>query len=200
MATSSELSRGVPCTPVHPVHQGAGIWVQTSLSICNGREERGLHHNTVYRKPTHTDRYLHYSSHHHGRQLLLLSATCSLCDRAHNVCDSSSRWEELTHLSKVFHSNGYPKPLVRRTSKSKQEGLMKRRERTKMRKVREDTTETERPKILCLPYIRGESERIEWGCQQLGVHAVFKSGHKLRHVPDESKNSSQKRKEERCCV
>ena len=24
------------------------------------------------------------------------------------------------------------------------------------------------------------SERIEWGCQQLGVRAVFKLGHKLR--------------------
>ena len=33
---------------------------------------------------------------------------------------------------------------------------------------------------LCLPYIKGVSERIEWGCRKLGVRAVFKSGHKLR--------------------
>ena len=44
----------------------------------------------------------------------------------------------------------------------------------------DDNTEIEQPKILCLPYIKGVSERIERGCRQLGVRAVFKSGHKLR--------------------
>ena len=66
---------------------------------------------TVYRKPTHTDRYLHFTSHHHERQLL--SAIRSLRDRAHNICSQSKRREELTHLSTVFHSNGYLKTLVR---------------------------------------------------------------------------------------
>ena len=65
---------------------------------------------TVYRKPTHTDRYLNFTS-HHERQLL--SAIRSLRDRAHNVCSQSKRREELVHLSTVFCSNGYPKSLVR---------------------------------------------------------------------------------------
>ena len=111
--------------------------------------------------------------HHNGRQLL--SSVCSLRDRAHNICAQSRRQEELTHLSKVFHSNGYPKPLVKRVlsktppSRSKDEDENDR-----------STTDTERPKVLCLPYVQGMSERIERGCQQLGVRAVFKLGHKLR--------------------
>ena len=44
----------------------------------------------------------------------------------------------------------------------------------------DDTEETEGPKLLCLPYIQGVSEKIERGCRQLGVQAVFKSGNKLR--------------------
>ena len=47
---------------------------------------------TVYRKPTHTDRYLNFTSHHHKKQLL--SAIRSLRDRAHN-CSQSKRREEL---------------------------------------------------------------------------------------------------------
>ena len=101
-------------------------------------ERRGVSVTTsVYRKPTHTDRYLHYSSHHHGRQLL--SAICSLRDRAHNVCATTRRRDELSHLSKVFHSNGYPKPLIRRTlSKTPPGGSEEEGE--------DDSAETEKPK------------------------------------------------------
>ena len=107
------------------------------------------------------------------------SSLYSLRDRAHKVCDTSKRGKELSHLSKVFQTNGHPKPLVRRTlsrtplSSSEKEGVGD--------SVDDDVNaETERPKILCLPYIKGVSERIERGCLQLGVRAVFKSGHKLR--------------------
>ena len=140
------------------------------------RKERTVT-TTVYRKPTHTDRYLHFLSHHHGKQLL--STICSLRDRAHNVCGKSERGRELSHLTGVFHTNGYPKPLVRRTlsrtppSSSKEECRVKNEDD-------DDNTEIEQPKILCLPYIKGVSEKIERGCRQLGVRAVFKSGHKLR--------------------
>lgn len=143
------------------------------LDIMEERKE-GSVTTTVYRKPTHTDRYLHFLSHHHGKQLL--RAICSLRDRAHKICDTSERGKELSHHSKVFQMNGYPKPLVRRTlsrtplSSSEKEGVGDN--------VDDDVNaETERPKILCLPYIKGVSERIEQSCRQL---AVFKSGHKLR--------------------
>ena len=44
----------------------------------------------------------------------------------------------------------------------------------------DDATCTEEAKLLCLPYVKGISERIEWGCQQLGVRVVFRLGNKLR--------------------
>ena len=46
--------------------------------------------------------------------------------------------------------------------------------------VEADNDETEGPKLLCLPYVQGVSEKIERGCRKLGVQAVFKSGNKLR--------------------
>ena len=110
-------------------------------------------------KPTHIDRYLHFSSHHHKKQLL--STICSLRDRAHKVCDTSERGKELSHLSKVFHTNGYPKPLVRHTlsrtppSSSKEECRV-----DNVDEDDDDNAEIEQPKILCLPYIKGVSETI----------------------------------------
>ena len=107
---------------------------------------------TVHRKPTHTDRYLHYTSHHHGRQLL--RAIRSLRDRAHNICTQPKRREELRHLSTVFQSNGYPKRLVRRV-------LSKIPPNEPVGDDTSDTTDTKGPKVLCLPYVQGISEKIE---------------------------------------
>ena len=55
------------------------------------------------------------------------------------------------HLSAVFHSNGYPKALVRRVlSITPTSNTMDA-----------ETDDTEGPKLLCLPYIQGVSEKIE---------------------------------------
>ena len=64
----------------------------------------------VYRKPTHTDRYLPFSSHHHP-QVLTGTMRC-MRDRALQVCDDAHRHQELEHLEKVFLANGFPKKLV----------------------------------------------------------------------------------------
>ena len=149
----------VPPTPectasLHTVHRGRRVRGKNSLSGCNGS--------------THTDRYLHFTSHHHGRQLL--SSIRSLQDRAQNICTQTKRWEELTHLTDVFHSNGYPRPLVKCVlSKT-----------PPARSADGDNDSMEGIKFLCLPYVKGISEKIEQGCQKLSIRAVFKSNNKLR--------------------
>ena len=63
----------------------------------------------VYRKPTHTDRDLHFTSHHHPR----VKPGIALClkDRAEKICgpNSSSLEKEKEHLEGVLQANGYPK-------------------------------------------------------------------------------------------
>ena len=51
---------------------------------------------SVYRKSTHTDRYIQFSSHHHPR--ILRGVIQCLRDRALNVCDGKSKPTELKHL------------------------------------------------------------------------------------------------------
>ena len=82
---------------------------------------------SVYRKRTHTDRYIHYSSHHHPR--ILTGVIRCLKNRADNVCDSQTRASELKHL---FEANGYPTRMVRRAH------LINNRQTRMMQQTRRD--------------------------------------------------------------
>ena len=125
---------------------------------------------TVYRKPTHTDRYINFNSHHHSR--VLRGTIQCLRDRALNVCDTTSRAAELKHLHDVFAMNGYPKKLTRRT--------LKQRPGRKPEQEEDETPDKEGKKQLFIPYIKGVSEKIERICHPLGVQVICKSRNNLR--------------------
>ena len=143
---------------------------------------------SVYRKPTNTDCYISFSSHHHPR--VLTGVIRCMRDRALQVCDEDHRQQELHHLEKVFTANGFPTKLVKSSLSMPQNPP----------KPLNDTpqdTPSEEPKVLCLPYVRRLSEKLEKVCAPLGIKAVFKPSNTLRqslvHVkkrlPEEKKRS-----------
>ena len=76
------------------------------------REPDGRLTTSVYRKPTHTDQYLAYDSHH--PQSVKCGIVKCLYERAKRlVAKPSVISEEKKHLSSVLVSNGYPFSLCR---------------------------------------------------------------------------------------
>ena len=78
---------------------------------------------SVYRKPTHTDRYLDFNSNQPK------SAKCAvvrvLSDRAKNECSSPELLaEEMDHLGKVLKYNNYPKCMIDQHSRNSSEGRL----------------------------------------------------------------------------
>ncbi|XP_071109190.1 uncharacterized protein [Haliotis cracherodii] len=73
---------------------------------------------SVYRKPTHTDKYLHHSSYHPPQVKRGIIST--LARRAKNISSTPQLLEaELNHLRTVFTSyNNYPAKLVNQTINS----------------------------------------------------------------------------------
>ena len=82
------------------------------------RREGGALDIAVYRKQMHTDRYLHFNSHHPVSAKK--AAVRSLFDRARNVTLRKENLQEEEHLTAIFKQNGYPLPFIRSISSSTQ--------------------------------------------------------------------------------
>ena len=128
----------------------------------------------VYRKRTHTDRYINYGSHHHPRTKAGV-ITC-LRDRAENICKGKQVRLEKQHLERAFHANGYPKHVVRK----RLYGC--RMTQPQQEQTQQDDTPQEKPKMILLPYLSRVSEHIQRVCKKVGVKAVFKSQSTLREL------------------
>jgi len=76
------------------------------VSVCG--QDNGQLANKVYRKPTHTERYLAFKSHHpfaHKKAVVK-----SLTNRASNIPTTSDyRAKELKQVTSALLANGYPK-------------------------------------------------------------------------------------------
>ena len=69
----------------------------------------------VYRKPTYTDQYLKFTSHHLARAKTRVIT--SLFDRTKNIISNlSDKEKEENHLTAVLQANGYPKEFIKTQS------------------------------------------------------------------------------------
>ena len=115
----------------------------------------------------HTDRYHHFTSHHHLKAKT--GITLFLKDRTEKVCgpNSSSLEEEKEHLEGVLQANGYHKQEAPR--------LLNRRSQT-------NGSEDECKHKLFIPYIKGLSEMIDKSCRKKGIQTIFSKQRTLRTV------------------
>ena len=131
------------------------------LDTAVSREPDGRLTTSVYRKPTHTDQYLAYDSHH--PQSVKRGIVKCLYERAKRlVAKPSVISKEMKHLSSVLVSNGYPLSFLRKITKTR-----------KPSSSAEPTIEYKSTAVL--PYVKGLSEQLRRCLQQQGIRAVFKS-------------------------
>ena len=125
------------------------------LDASVSREPDGRLTTSVYRKPTHTNQYLAYDSHHPQS-----------VKRGIVKCLYRAKRLVTKHLSSVLVSNGYPSSFVQKISKA----------RTAPKK--EPVAEFKSTAIL--PYVQGVSEPLRRCLEQQGIRTVFKSDTTLR--------------------
>ena len=132
-------------------------FLDTSFS----REPDGRLATGVYRKPTYTDQYLVYDSHH--PQPVKRDIVKCPNDRAKRlVTKPSVISEEKKHLPSVLVSNGHPSSFVQKLTWTREAALR-------------IEPETEFKSTPVLPHIKGVSEPLHRCLQQEGIRADFKS-------------------------
>ena len=123
----------------------------------------------VFRKATHTDRYLDFKSYHSVQHKE--SVIRSLVLRGNYFpSDEADRSAEIRHVNRTLRENNYPKTFIQRTRRKIQRG------QTRTENVRE---EVRRP-VVVLPYVQGVTERVT---RVLAPHA------KVTNRPDKNLRS-----------
>lgn len=134
------------------------IEVNSSLAFLDvlvmAKPDGSLAHS-VYRKPTHTDRYLNAASHHHPCHLQ--SVVTSLINRAHDLCDPEHIQTELSHVQEVLVRNGYK--------------MNRRRPRRTYRK--KAIFDVKRQPAF-LPYIKGITDKVGTALKNYSIKAVYR--------------------------
>ena len=125
---------------------------------------------SVYRKPTHMDRYLDFNSNHPK------SAKCvvvrALTDRAKNVCSSPELLaEEMDHLGKVLKYNNYPKWMIDQHGRNSSE-----------RRLIDPETGNEVKKLVFIsaPYFPGLSESFKQLFKYTPVQVCFQGQNTIK--------------------
>ena len=137
------------------------------LNVC--RPHRGNLETSVYRKPTHTDKYLAFDSHHpicHKKfvtRTLLTRADClpSSCD---------SRAKERKYVFDVLKVNGYPNTFLRNCLKPVTPSL------------NNSGDEVSATGFAVIPYIRGVTEPIKRVLSSHNVKVAQKPLQMLSHI------------------
>ena len=136
------------------------------LDVLISKKADGSFSHQVFRKKTHTEQYLHASSHHFPAQKLGVLST--LATRAVRISDKESLETEKAHLLDVFEKNGYKRHLG-------QKAFLKARKEPSTRKVPKDHVLG-----VNLPYIQGTTDRIARILRRYDVSATFRPLNTIR--------------------
>ena len=123
----------------------------------------------VYRKPTHTDLYLHWDSHHH--LAAKFSVINTLKHRAKTVCSNQHQLkEEEEHLNKVLRKCKYPAWALNSVNIKEKNNNRTNKGSSKNKK---NTGSNNNPYIV-VPYLKGMSEGCRNICRKHGNEMYFK--------------------------
>ena len=135
---------------------------------------------TVYRKPTHTDQYLQWDSHHHLSAKFSVIQTLS--HRASRVCSNPELLQkEKQHLRKALTKCNYPKWALDKVEK---------RLNRSTRQVNDGGNNSAQPANhevqskghIVIPYTQGLCESIKKICGRYGIQTHFKGGKTIKNL------------------
>ena len=142
------------------------------LDVALTRSHTGVISTNIYRKPTHSDRYLNFHSNHpieHKSAVVNALAHRGNC----LISNESDKKLEMKHIYKALNFYGYPaRFLNQKLNKAKLE----------VKKVNQQQSQTEVRGLAILPHIPKLSESIKFVLKSHGIKTVFKPPQKIGNL------------------
>ena len=125
---------------------------------------------TVYRKPTHTNQYLQWDSHHAiANKYSIIS---SLLHRAQNLCSNPHLLdEEQSHIQRALSLCKYPEWAINRT---------KLKMSTPKSNKKNNSSKTISRGYITVSYSKGLSKSVKNICKKYSIEVHFKSGKSIK--------------------
>ena len=139
----------------------------------------------VYRKPTHTDQYLHFSSHHQTG--CKESVVSSLFNRAYSVItNEDDLHKENARIKQVLKKNGYQESSINKIFRriTNNHSLPQSQQLTQAT----DIQEKEIRMSINLPYVEGTSEKLRRILRSHKIRLTFYTEKTLRKLLCKPKN------------
>ena len=169
-------------TDIQAFHQHLNS-IEASIQFTVEVEDKGVlpfldtlltHHSngsittSVFRKKTHTDKYLDFSSHHPLSHKL--SVVKTLFNRARSISSTPSNTStEESHITNALVKNGYPRSIIKRVSQT-----------TISRSA--DPPPPKPTTTIVLPYVHNTSEQIRRALSPLNIRVCFRPHTTLRKI------------------
>ena len=135
---------------------------------------------TMYRKPTHTDQYLQWDSHHHLSAKFSVIRTLS--HRAKTVCSKPELLQqEKDHLRKALAKCKYPKWALDKVEK-RLNGSTRQVIDGGTTSAKPATNEVKNKGHIVIPYTQGLCESIKKICGRYGIETHFKGGRTIKSL------------------
>ena len=138
--------------------------------------EDGKITTSVFRKPTHTDLYMQWDSHHAISSKY--SVICTLHYRANTICSSPELLQqEEQHLKEVLTKCKYPVQALNRVKIR-----MKTPAHKNQQKNKGCMNGNQKQNYIVVPYYKGLRESLKRTCQKYGVQVYFKGGNTIKSL------------------
>ena len=139
---------------------------------------------TVYRKPTHTDQYLQWDSHHnHSAKFSVIN---TLSHRAQTVCSNPELLkQEKEHLRKALTKCKYPKWALDKVEKRLNRPSSEAIDGVSNQGINSTPAATREVKSkghIVIPYTQGLCESIKKICGRYGIQTHFKGGCTIKNL------------------
>ena len=170
----NSLAPDLECSIEHPRPDGSIPFLDINIHPDNS--------TSIYRKPTHTNLYTHYSS--AATLSSKESVVRTLTRRAFKLCSSKHLGNELQHLEATFLSNGYPLQKIRH--------LMQKT----LERLRTTTRPSSNPSLAqsnllaAVPYSQSYASSIRKSLAKYDITTAFSTSSTLKSLLSHTKSST----------